>query len=181
MSLCPESEDRCGSFGNEHYPNKWSSQVFYSEGSGGNWDISGIAWESDVDERFAETNAEKSGMTNRGELQIMQNITLPDTDDRDLIVWMRTATTPTFTKLYRIIHEQEFKKGDVLQIEILNYFRVFGIGTKSIVITTNEVLGGRNDAMGIGFITVGSVALLTALLFWIFVPPNRYCFLCVFW
>jgi hypothetical protein len=38
-------------------------------------------------------------------------------------------------------------------------------GTKSLVITTQSVVGGRNTAMGNGYIAIGSLNLVTALLF----------------
>merc|ERR1712083_547619 len=100
--------------------------------------------------------------------------TLPNTDDPDFIVWMRTATVPTFSKLYRVINSQSLKKGGILEVTIRNYFAVDDFeGSKSLLITTNSSLGGRNDALGIGFMAIGSVSLMTAVFFRIMLPPQR--------
>ena len=71
--------------------------------------------------KFARAKIVPGGpITSIGPLQQMQNITLPDINDPDFIVWMRPAITNSFTKLYRIIQKQKFKKGDVLSVRLLS-------------------------------------------------------------
>ena len=108
--LCPLNESHCN--GNEKELN-WTDARWHSYP---NWDVSGIAWASDLD-LFANTELE-AGLTNVGKLQSWQNVTLPKINDEDLIVWMRTAVDSTFTKLHRIIRNLSFKKGDILQVWI---------------------------------------------------------------
>jgi len=92
------------------------------------------------------------------------------------MVWMRTATDSTFTKLHRIINDLSFKKGDKLNVTIVNYFEVssFG-GSKSIVISTNSAMGGQNDTLGILFIVVGALALVIGVQLKLLIPfPNIF-------
>lgn len=148
----------------------WSDATWHASP---NWDNSNIAWKSDVDKKFASvTQTEKT--TDINSLQNWQNITLPDTDDQDFIVWMRTATVSEFSKLHRIINEQKLKKGDIMEVTIQNFFSVDSFsGTKSLIITTNSSLGGRNDVLGIAFMTIGSISLLTAVCFRLLIPPKK--------
>merc|ERR1712083_485235 len=134
---------------------------------------SDIAWTSD-NRRFESTQQIDGTTTNVNEVQFDQNVTLPDTDDPDFVVWMRTSTVPTFSKLHRIINGQSLKKGATLEVTIRNYFAVDDFeGSKSLLITTNSSLGGRNDALGIGFMVVGSVSFLTAVFFWVMLSPQK--------
>jgi hypothetical protein len=79
--------------------------------------------------------------------------------DEHFIVWMRTASLPTFRKLYGKI-DSEFKKGDVLSFDILANFEVdsFG-GSKSIIISTVGEFGGKNTFSGHAYMIVGIVSL----------------------
>ncbi|ETO03601.1 hypothetical protein RFI_33801, partial [Reticulomyxa filosa] len=107
IQLCPATAASCS--GDERILN-WSDASWYYNGT---WEKKDIAWPSDKHNKFGPTKM-KSGLTNRAELQTWQNVTLPNTDDDDLIVWMRTAAGSEFTKLYRINHQLKFKKGDTL-------------------------------------------------------------------
>eukprot|EP01083_Nonionella_stella_P208408 756327_1 len=100
---------------------KWSDASWYAYP---NWDNSNIAWESDINGKFEETKQIADKTTDINKLQHWQHITLPDTEDPDFIVWMRTSTISTFTKLHRIINKQKLKKGSILQVTIKNYFGV---------------------------------------------------------
>lgn len=84
-----------------------------------------------------------------------------------LMNWMKTAALPSFMKLYG----QNKEKNNVLhsgsyQVEIgMNYpVTVFG-GTKSLVITTSSVVGGRHMGLGICYLVAGGFAILFTLVF----------------
>lgn len=59
----------------------------------------GIAWASDREKKFKNPPPGTPGIR-----------VIPDLEDEDFIVWMRTAGLPDFKKLYRII-EQDIPAG----------------------------------------------------------------------
>jgi len=124
------------------------------------WVKTGISWQSDRDKKFKKVAVSPSDYSFIGP----QNVTLPDVDDEDFIVWMRTAGLPTFKKLYRKIERDDLNPGDTLFINISNVFQVksFG-GTKSIVLSTTSALGGKNDFLGYAYIVVGVICLVLAI------------------
>lgn len=81
------------------------------------------------------------------------------------MVWMRTAGLPTFSKLYQRNDEKAMTKGRY-QVEILHNFPsdVYH-GTKSIIISTRTVMGGRNPFLGIAYVVVGGICILLGALF----------------
>ncbi|KAK2793451.1 hypothetical protein FQN52_005157 [Onygenales sp. PD_12] len=86
-------------------------------------------------------------------------------EDEEFQVWMRTAGLPTFSKLARRNDDDILKKGDY-EIEIDDYFpvTVYG-GTKSIVISTRTVMGGKNPFMGIAYVVVGGICIVLGAVF----------------
>jgi len=66
--------------------------------TGDNWQKQGIAWESDLKEKFI-ARAPLSEETTESPF----GFTLPHVDDEDFVVWMRTATLSSFTKFHRQI------------------------------------------------------------------------------
>ncbi|KAK2739034.1 hypothetical protein FQN57_006716 [Myotisia sp. PD_48] len=80
-------------------------------------------------------------------------------------VWMRTAGLPTFSKLARRNDNMTMSKG-IYQIDIQNFFPVsiYG-GTKSLVLTTRSVMGGKNPFLGIAYVVVGGICILLGALF----------------
>ncbi|EGX89885.1 LEM3/CDC50 family protein [Cordyceps militaris CM01] len=80
-------------------------------------------------------------------------------------VWMRTAALPDFSKLYQRNDADPMEKG-TYEIAIHDYFKVseFG-GTKSVLITTRTVMGGRNPFLGIAYIVVGGVCIILGGIF----------------
>lgn len=52
-----------------------------------------MAWNSDVDVKFNNPPANTPGIR-----------LIPDFEDPDFVVWMRTAGLPTFRKLWRVVH-----------------------------------------------------------------------------
>jgi len=79
-------------------------------------------------------------------------------------VWMRTAGLPDFRKLWGK-NEETMKMGQY-QIEIRYLFPVtkYG-GTKSLVISTVSILGGKNSFLGWAYIVVGVICVVIGCLF----------------
>mmetsp|Transcript_22771 Transcript_22771/g.63309 ORF Transcript_22771/g.63309 Transcript_22771/m.63309 type:complete len:395 (+) Transcript_22771:113-1297(+) len=81
------------------------------------------------------------------------------------IVWMRVALQPSFRKLYGWI-DQPIKKGTKLSFAITaNYVVTRFRGSKSIIITTNSIFGGRNIYFGPIFYVVGYFCLIAGTFF----------------
>lgn len=84
---------------------------------------------------------------------------------------MRTATLPTFRKLYGYIQEP-IPKGTQLTFQVnANYEVQRFSGTKTLIVTTSNQFGGKNDYFGQAFLIVGIgntiVAFLFALKHWL--------------
>ncbi|KAK3671739.1 alkylphosphocholine resistance protein lem3 [Recurvomyces mirabilis] len=79
--------------------------------------------------------------------------------------WMRTAGLPTFSKLVRRNDNDAMAAGRY-QVDIYDFFPVtLYSGTKSILISTRTVMGGRNPFLGIAYIVVGGLCMLLGGLF----------------
>jgi len=113
----------------------------------------GIAWSSDVKDKFNNPPADAPG------IRVIQ-----DFEDEDFIVWMRTAGLPNFKKLYRIIDE-DLKKG-TYQVEIENNYPVSQFdGRKFVVLSTTTWIGGKNPFLGWAYIVVGIICFLQGVVF----------------
>ncbi|PQE27373.1 hypothetical protein CJF32_00000341 [Rutstroemia sp. NJR-2017a WRK4] len=90
----------------------------------------------------------------------------PDLEnDEAFQVWMRLAGLPTFSKLVQRNDTAKLKAGQY-QVNINHLFNVtqYG-GTKSIIISTRTVMGGKNPFLGIAYIVVGGLCILLGALF----------------
>jgi len=81
-----------------------------------------------------------------------------------LIVWMRTAAFPNFRKLYGIITADTVLNPGTYSIMVDYYYPVtaFG-GKKHFIMSTANWLGGKNSFLGIAYIVVGVISLLTGI------------------
>ena len=145
-----------------------------------------IAWQSDIDFKFNNTKevTEKddkgntltwadiqwTDMTNGKWLKIifMQLFIKPAFFCRQcaehFIVWMRTAGLPNFRKLWGRI-EKDLEVGTYM-INIENNYNVAEFsGKKYFVLSTTNMLGGRNYFLAICYIVVGSLCIVFAIVF----------------
>ncbi|KAF2129087.1 CDC50 family protein-like protein [Dothidotthia symphoricarpi CBS 119687] len=75
-------------------------------------------------------------------------------------VWMRTAGLPTFSKLAQRNDDTPLTIG-TYRLKIYDRFEVEQYsGTKSILISTRTVMGGKNPFLGIAYVVVGGVCIL---------------------
>lgn len=81
------------------------------------------------------------------------------------VVWMRVATRPRFRKLYGYI-EQKIPEGTTLSMNInLNYVVESFSGTKALIISTTNIVGGKNKYLGQTIYYMGFFCLFCAVIF----------------
>lgn len=87
-------------------------------------------------------------------------------EDEHFIVWMRTAGLPNFRKLWGKI-EADLEEGDYY-VSIANNYNVKDFsGTKSFVLSTTNMLGGRNYFLAVCYIVVGALCIVFAVIFFV--------------
>ncbi|KAL8948465.1 MAG: hypothetical protein Q9222_005353 [Ikaeria aurantiellina] len=90
----------------------------------------------------------------------------PNLDEyEELQVWMRTAGLPAFSKL-AMRNDKEKMACGTYQLDVIDNFNVtiYG-GTKSILLSTKTVMGGKNPFLGIAYIVVGGICIVLGALF----------------
>ncbi|KAD3640594.1 hypothetical protein E3N88_29817 [Mikania micrantha] len=134
----------------------------------------GIAWKSDTKVKFG-SNVYPKNFQSRNKLigGGKLNESVPLNEQEDLIVWMRTAALPTFRKLYGKIN-MSLKAHDTITVVLENNYNTYSFdGQKKLVLSTTSWIGGKNDFLGMAYLTVGGICLFMALnfiLLYIFKP-----------
>ncbi|KID91242.1 LEM3/CDC50 family protein [Metarhizium guizhouense ARSEF 977] len=168
----------CGLIANSMFNDSFSSPAWQNPPNDGkartyNMTDKGIAWDSDKD-LYGPTKYKASdivpppnwaiaypdGYTTDGMYRP------PDLQNWEAFqVWMRTAGLPTFSKL-AMRNDQDTMVSGIYQITVDDHFPTIEYkGTKSILLTTRTVMGGRNNFLGIAYITVGGVCIILGAIF----------------
>lgn len=166
----------CGLIANSYFNDSFSNLTLLNAKSSQDNETyilsqTGISWSSDVDHKYKKTKYDPSDIVPPPNWYKMfpdgyTEENLPDLQEWELLQnWMRTAGLSSFYKLYGINKTETLTSGTYqVQIE-MNYPVKIYDGTKSLVISTNSIFGGRNLSLGIVYIVIAAVSLLLGLLF----------------
>eukprot|EP00253_Pinus_taeda_P000601 PITA_00601 len=124
-----------------------------------------ISWKSDREHKYGKTvfptNFQNGTLIGGATL----TSSIPLSGQEDLMVWMRPAALPTFRKLYGRI-EEDLKENDSITVNLFNNYNTYTFGgTKKVVLSTTSFLGGKNNFLGISYITVGGLCIFLAMVF----------------
>jgi len=125
----------------------------------------GIAWKSDVEKKFKAFSNPHKYYQYPLEYYGETGHKLPNVTDEDFMVWMRTASLPTFRKLYRKINV-DLVPGELYTLTITQNYPVYSFnGKKYVVFSTSTWVGGKNEFLGGAYVAVGSICFFLALIF----------------
>jgi hypothetical protein len=147
----------------------------------------GISWESDRDGKYKEPEAEPKIPAKKPD-DIIDAVTyngikdsqdyyvrngyyngeaghkIPNTMDEDLMVWMRTASLPTFRKLWRKINI-DLDVG-VYKLVISDRYDISAFsGQKYVLLTSPSWIGGKNEFLGVAYIAIGALCFVFGVAF----------------
>ena len=125
-----------------------------------------ISWKGDREFKFANYLPTRVNVdpATRGGKEIEGTVQ----EDEHFIVWMRTASTKTFRKLWGVI-ETDIEKGQEITVDVTNLYNSYAFGgEKRVYLSTTTWLGGRNHAFALYNIVVGFLLLISSVLLGIF-------------
>ncbi|KAM7269031.1 hypothetical protein ACFE04_024528 [Oxalis oulophora] len=134
-----------------------------------------ISWKSDRESKFGKNVFPENFQNGTFIGGASLDADIPLNEQEDLIVWMRTAALPTFRKLYGKI-EVDLQQNDTIQVTLENNYNTYSFdGKKKLVLSTTTWLGGKNDFLGIAYLTVGGICFFLALCFSLayFLKPSK--------
>mmetsp|Transcript_3498 Transcript_3498/g.6696 ORF Transcript_3498/g.6696 Transcript_3498/m.6696 type:complete len:345 (-) Transcript_3498:214-1248(-) len=130
--------------------------------SGDNWKAQ--AWPSDEEKYKARDITQEETRSSYFSGKNGSSYEIPNLDDKRLINWMRPARGPSFTKLERILHTRDLKRGEELNFVVEDNWESSRFsGQKSLVISTMSGVGGKNDFFGYCYVVVGALMVTLAL------------------
>lgn len=117
----------------------------------------GIAWQDDKDNKYKNIQNPPANKT-------WKDVQWLDMESEHFMVWMRTAGLPNFRKLWGKI-ETPLLPGKYV-VEILNNYDMSEYsGKKTFVLSTTNLLGGKNYFMAIAYLVVGILCIIFAVAF----------------
>nr|XP_043607171.1 ALA-interacting subunit 3-like [Erigeron canadensis] len=128
-------------------------------------DKHGIAWKSDTTAKFGSDvypkDFQKGSLIGGATLDERK----PLSEQEDLIVWMRAAALPKFRKLYGKINT-DLEAHETISVQVENNYNTYKFGgRKKLVLSTTTWIGGKNDFLGVAYITVGGLCLFMSINF----------------
>ncbi|KAF2203301.1 CDC50 family protein-like protein [Delitschia confertaspora ATCC 74209] len=169
----------CGLIANSMFNDTYETMTLVGTDNDGiayNMTEKGIAWSSEKD-LYGETDyrpdevmpppnwADRYPQLN-GTGVYTEETGLPDLHTWEAFqVWMRTAGLPTFSKL-AMRNDKDVMKAGTYRLKIWDKFPVHKYGgTKSILISTRTVMGGKNPFLGIAYVVVGGLCIVLGTIF----------------
>lgn len=176
----------CGLISNSYFNDTFSNPVLLNAKSSSNNETyeltdEGISWSSDRNLKYKKTEYDPKDIVPPPNWYKMfpdgyNETNLPDLSSWEhLQNWMRTAGLPSFYKLYGKNDTDILTSGSYEISIVMNYpVSIFG-GTKTMVITTNSIFGGRNMSLGVIYIIVAIVCLVLGVAFLLqhLIKPRR--------